>query len=357
MPEDARQLSFPPGTELVFGPQAERRQFISDTIAAVFRGWGFTDIVLPAFDFADTFEGDETELYSLIDREGRRLILRADFTLIAAKALAIELRRDPRQIRASYDGRVYRFAPSGHGHRVEVPQRGLEWINAGGPVYDAALVMLARECLSAVGAGDAVIVIGHGGFINAALGDAGRSERRLIEALDHKNPSRIRELATRIGLPEATTALLEALPMLTGGTEVFDAARKFKLSRQAEAQLSQLEELDALLREASVTSGVIYDLGEVRRSSYYSGFMFKVYHAGVGEDLGGGGRYDRLFDRFNLNVPALGLGFNLARLAEATSRNGYSGKCEVVAPAGADSLKRIAQLRAAGEAVRLEGGA
>ena len=161
MSGDVKQLSFPPGTELVFGPQAARRQFISDRIAGVFRGWGFTEIILPAFDSGETFEGlgepgDETELYHLVDREGRQLTLRADFTLIAAKALAMELRRDARPIRASYEGRVYRFAPSGHGHRVEQTQRGLEWVNAPGPVYDAAVVMMARESLQAVGADDAI---------------------------------------------------------------------------------------------------------------------------------------------------------------------------------------------------------
>lgn len=360
MAASTRQLSFPPGTELVFGPQAARRQFISERIAAVFRGWGFTEIVLPAFDSGETFEqpddsSEPTELYHLVDREGRRLTLRADFTLIASKALAIELRRDPRPIRASYEGRVYRFAPGGHGHRVEQSQRGLEWVNASGPVYDAAVLMMARECLASVGADDAIIVAGHAGFIHALLGEAGRRERRLLEALDHKNPSRIRELAQRIGLETETAALLEALPLLTGGPEVFQAARQFKLSSQAEFALSELESLYSLLSDAGVSNNLLLDLGEVRRSDYYSGFMFKIYHKAVGEDLGGGGRYDRLFDRFEMDVPAVGFGFNLARLAEATSRNGYADPNaeKVSAKGGADALKRIRQLRESGTSVDL----
>jgi ATP phosphoribosyltransferase regulatory subunit len=349
MPGDAKLLSFPPGTELVFGPQAARRQWISDSISAVFRGWSFDEIVLPSFDAADTFEGlgGETELY--------RLILRADFTLIAAKAIALELRRAKRQVRASYEGRVYRFAPSGHGHRVEHTQRGLEWVNAAGPIYDAAVLMMVRECLRAVGASDALTVVGHAGFIHAVLGEHGRAERRLIEALDRKNPSRIRELAQRTGLPAQTAALLEALPLLTGGPEVFAAARKFKLSPEADSALRELEALHALITEAGGADGVLIDLGEVRRSDYYSGFMFKIYHRAVGEELGGGGRYDRLFDRFDMDVPAVGFGFNLARLAEATSANGYTnGKAARVGDsAGASGLARILKLRAVGDTVEL----
>ncbi|MCA8919104.1 MAG: ATP phosphoribosyltransferase regulatory subunit [Planctomycetes bacterium] len=362
MGSDAKQLSFPPGTELVFGPQAERRQFISDRVAGVFRGWGFTEIVLPAFDSGDTFEGlsesgDENELYHLVDREGRRLTLRADFTLIAAKALAMDLRREPRQIRASYEGRVYRFAPSGHGHRVEQAQRGLEWVNASGAVYDAAVVMMARECLQSVGADDAIIVVGHAGFIHAVLGEAGRRERRLLEALDNKNPSRIRQLAQRIGLDAETGALLEALPLLTGGPEVFENARKFNLSDGAAKALSDLEALYSMLDDAGAAANLLVDLGEVRRSDYYSGFMFKVYHHAVGESLGGGGRYDRLFDRFDMDVPAVGFGFNLARLAEATSTNAYADGApeSVKASDGTDALKRIREIRTKGGSVNLVG--
>jgi hypothetical protein len=85
------------------------------------------------------------------------------------------------------------------------------------------------------------------------------------------------------------------LPLLTGGPDVFAAVRKFKLGAEADAALRDLEALHALLAEAGVADRVLIDLGEVRRSDYYSGFMFKVYHQAVGEDLGGGGRYDRLF--------------------------------------------------------------
>lgn len=360
MARDAKQLSFPPGTELVFGPQAERRQYISDRIAEVFRGWGFNEIVLPAFDTGDTFEDapgltDETELYHLTDREGRRLTLRADFTLIAAKALAMDLKRENRPVRACYEGRVYRFAPSGHGHRVEQTQRGLEWLNAPGPVYDAAVVMIARECLQAAGAEDALVVIGHAGFIHAVLGEKGRAERRLLEALDHKNPTRIGEVAGRVGLDADTVELLQELPLMTGGPDVLARARARTLNDDARRALDELEVLHGLLVDAGVAERVLVDLGEVRRADYYSGFMFKIYHPGVGEEIGGGGRYDRLFERFGMDVPAVGCGFNLARMAEAASRNGYVDDAHLIVDPRrpTEALKEIAKRRAMGQGVVL----
>jgi ATP phosphoribosyltransferase regulatory subunit len=157
-------------------------------------------------------------------------------------------------------------------------------------------------------------------------------------------------------LPPDTAALLEALPLLTGGPEVLAAARKFNLAQQADASLRELELLHTLLTEAGV-SGVLIDLGEVRRADYYSGFMFKVYQRDVGEALGGGGRYDRLFDRFDMHVPAVGFGFNLARLAEATAENGYANgaPARVADTSGAAGLKRVLEIRGSGGAVSLGG--
>jgi ATP phosphoribosyltransferase regulatory subunit len=358
----ARDLAFTPGTELVFGPQAARRRQVSDTIARISRGWGFTDIILPSFDDRRTFDGvdaPDSDLYRFMDHEGRWLTLRADFTLIAAKALAIELRREPRMIRASYEGRVFRFQSSGHGARVEQTQRGLEWVNARGVVFDAAALCIASECISELGLKDATLVVGHAGFIAAVLGERGKSDRALLEAIDHKNAARIQELAHRRGIEKARADLLTELPSLCGGPEVIARARAKATSVEAKAALDELEALAKLLRESGAGFTPLFDLGEVRQFSYYSGMMFKVYHPQVGGDLGGGGRYDKLFDRYGLDVPAVGFGFDLARVTDALPRNENGGENAVTtvnARNGAIALREALEARAKGQSVALAEG-
>ncbi len=358
----SRDLAFAPGTELVFGPQAARRRQVSDTLARISRGWGFTDIILPSFDDRRTFEGAEahdSDLYRFMDREGRWLTLRADFTLIAAKALAIELRRQPRMIRASYEGRVFRFQSSGHGARVEQTQRGLEWVNARGIVFDAATLCIASECLAELGLKEATLVIGHAGFVAAVLGERGKNDRALLEAIDHKNAARIAELAHRRGIEKARADLLVELPSLCGVPEVIARARDMAPNDEAKAALDELETLAKLLREAGAAFTPLFDLGEVRQFSYYSGMMFKVYHPLVGDDLGGGGRYDKLFDRYGLDVPAVGFGFDLARVTEALPRGEIGGEgalTAVNARNGAVALREALEARAKGQGVALAEG-
>lgn len=361
MAATAKDLTFPPGTELVFGPQAARRGYVNDTVARVFAGWGFSEIMLPSFDARRTFSapGDDPGAYTLIDREGRGLSLRADFTQVAAKALAIELRRERRTIRACYEGRVYRFQPSGHGARVESSQRGLEWVNVRGAAYDAATLLIARECLDALGLSQAVAVVGHAAFVNAALGEKGRSDRALLEAIDHKNPARILELAHRRGLDPKSAELLAQLPRLCGGPEVLDQARALAHDAQAKSALEELAAVVRLLDSVGgLKRGVLIDLGEVRRFDYYSGVMFKLYHPEVGDDLGGGGRYDRLFDRYGMDVPAVGLGLDIARVTDALPRKDLNGEAppQPINVAMADSLSQALKARAQGKAVALEGG-
>ncbi len=362
MATNAKDLTFPPGTEIVFGPQAHRRSYVNDTIARVFAGWSFSEIILPSFDARQTFagaSGDDPDAYTMIDREGNALALRADFTQIAAKALAIELRRENRTIRACYEGRVYRFQPSGHGARVEQSQRGLEWVNVRGAIYDAATILIARECLDALGLDDAALVVGHAGFVNAALGERGRADRALLEAVDHKNPARIREIAKRRGLDDKSAELLAQLPSLCGGAEVLKEARALAPRPEAAKALDELAEIAKLLEAVGgLKGGILIDLGEVRRFEYYSGTMFKIYHPRVGDDLGGGGRYDRLFDRYGLDVPAVGLGLDIARVTDALPRedvNGHAKPQNVAASKGAAALKDLLKARGEGKVVALEG--
>lgn len=351
---------FPAGTELVFGPLAAKQRLVGGMVASVMHGWGFTELILPAFDHAETFKGSaaERDLYHFTDRAGQQLTLCADFTRIAAKALAPMLDdNNSQKIRATYEGRVFRFQPSGHGNRVEQFQRGLEWINAGGRIYDAAVLMIVREILQTTGLTDARVVAGHAGFVQAILGKSGQADPRLLEAIDQKNPTRILELAQRLGMNDETCELLATLPMLTGDISVLETAEKLSLPTAAKAALQELREIYNLLKEAGQHDHLMFDLGEVRRFNYYSGFMFKIYHNAVGTEIGGGGRYDKLFNHHGHDAPAVGFGLDTGLLAKAIKGDANADLLKCVAGSGSELLKAAAQARLNGDAIEFGGDA
>lgn len=51
--------------------------------------------------------------------------------------------------------------------------------------------------------------------------------------------------------------------------------------------------------------------------SYYTGIVFEAYAGNIGFPIGNGGRYDKLFEKFNREKSATGFGIHLDRLLEA----------------------------------------
>ena len=78
----------------------------------------------------------------------------------------------------------------------------------------------------------------------------------------------------------------------------------------------QLREVWRQVSAAGLSQYVLFDMGEVRKMEYYSGLVFDIYAEGVGGEIGGGGRYDRLIGRFGRDLPATGFAFDLDRLLQ-----------------------------------------
>jgi ATP phosphoribosyltransferase regulatory subunit HisZ len=119
----------------------------------------------------------------------------------------------------------------------------------------------------------------------------------------------LHELVTRdfVGLEREVARYgepaLARVPQLRGGAEVLDEAPEATGLREV---------LDRLSPE--LADRVIFDLGLAHNLGYYTGAVFEVYDAGLGQPLGGGGRYDDLIGRFGADVPACGWALNVERL-------------------------------------------
>jgi ATP phosphoribosyltransferase len=54
---------------------------------------------------------------------------------------------------------------------------------------------------------------------------------------------------------------------------------------------------------------------------YYTGMRFDIYAPGIGQRLGGGGRYDNTLEQFGRDLPAAGFALDLDRIVEALNNN------------------------------------
>jgi len=362
-----RLLEVPPGVQCFVGDEVRRRRAIERQVLAIFEGWSYEEIIPPLFDYADVFSGPalSARTYSFVGRDGSLLALRPDFTSLLAKIAAGRLGQRPAPLRLYYSGEVLRYELPRAGRQGELFQMGLELLGGEERAADAEVLAVAAECLTAIGAQDWVLALGHvgvfGGLLEGSALDAAQLDA-LRERVESKSPDGIREVlhATHVA-PEVTEAVVK-LADLSGGVSVLDDARDaFVDVPAARAAVDDLAGLVAALVEAGLGEHLAIDLGEVRGLDYYTGLVVRIYVRGLGFEVGSGGRYDGLLGRFGRPLPAVGLMFGLDPLAAALEqRPGPEARVPRAATVrDADlgrALVRAIRERAAGTRVRLEAG-
>ncbi|HET7600804.1 MAG TPA: ATP phosphoribosyltransferase regulatory subunit [Gemmatimonadales bacterium] len=309
--------AIPPGALDLTGDAVRRRRALQRAMLAVLEGAGYEELSPPTFEYEDVFRraggADVAErLIRFVDRDGRILALRYDFTSSIARVAATRFAGAARPLRLSYSGTVYRQEPERGGRARETLQVGAELLGQGDAAADVEIVRLTLALLKAAGLSDFQLNLGHAGVLAgglAALDETLRADvRRWIDRKDRGSLAR----ALR-GRGDDARALLE-LPFVIGRRDALDAALR-GAPDGARAGLEHLAALDAALEPAE-RGHIVYDLGEVRGLDYYTGIHFELFVAGAGRAAGAGGRYDELMGRFGMAMPAVGVSLDLDALAE-----------------------------------------
>lgn len=302
----------PTGTHDVLPPESARWQELVRRFASRVERAGYRLIVTPVFEHAEVFErvGLATdivrkEMYELVDRGGRRLVLRPEGTAAVVRAFA--------QHRPGSPWKVWYLAPH---FRYERPQRGrfrqhhqvgLEALGVDDPALDVEVIALGDGFLRDLGLrGTSLLVNSLGdaacrpGYL-ALLRDHLRAhEERLCEdsrARYGENPLRVLDCRR-----PACVEVTERAPQLF--EHLCDSCR---------AHFQRVQHgLDAL--------GIKYEIAPrlVRGLDYYVRTTFEFVSDALDaaqNAVGGGGRYDGLSAEMGGEpVPGIGFGMGIERL-------------------------------------------
>ena len=315
----ARQL--PHGLTDLFFKEAAAKTELEGTLAATFRQWGYSRIILPTFEYYESLATDaspqlQDEMYRFFDREGRLLALRPDMTVPTARVVGTKLHDRPLPLRFYYLGNVFRHEEPQAGRRREFTQAGIELIGAGTPEADAEVVSVAIAALRAIGVANFQINLGQVAFLQAILSDSGLTNgdtRRLEGAIDRKNDAAVQRVLVDLGIEGPTARAISAIPHLCGGGSVLREAKRLATNARAIQAIEHLDAVCELLRNEGVAEHIILDLGQVRRMDYYTGISFVGYVEGLGFPICGGGRYDELVSNYGPNMPAVGFALGVER--------------------------------------------
>jgi ATP phosphoribosyltransferase regulatory subunit len=332
--------------------EAMRAQFLE-----LMRTHGYELVAPPLLEYAESLlidGSDDMDLrsFKLVDQlSGRTLALRADITPQVARIDAHLLNRQG-IARLCYAGSVLHTQPVGLTRTRELLQIGAELYGHGGLESDLEIQRLMLQALALLGVEGVHLDLGHVGVFRALVNHAGLDrelENALFAALQNKDHATLQTLVQPLdaGLREA---LLSLTALYGDCADVLARARRLLPAYPAvAAALDELDVVSAALKPLVAHVGI--DLADLRGYHYHSGMVFAAYHAGSHDAIALGGRYDDLGKSFGRARAATGFSMDLRQLYRLLPVQ--MSMAGIRAPASADAAlrDRIAELRAAGEAV------
>ncbi|NLH36412.1 MAG: ATP phosphoribosyltransferase regulatory subunit, partial [Lactococcus chungangensis] len=237
--------------------------------------------------------------YHLFDKHGDLLVIRPDVTQSIARVVATTKVTLP--IKFSYSGKVFRNHDELKGLQNERMQAGIEIIGFDAAVAITEALDLAKSSLHLAGVKDYRIELSHAGILHTifAAFDTAQAER-LASRIKHKSITGLTEFVKQN--PSEFDAFLRQLPRLFGPADkVLAEAKKLVTNPEILAGLAEIENLSHDFALSTV------DLGMLAKKDYYTGVMFRVFSDKVPYAFLSGGRYDKLFERFDAGaVSAVG---------------------------------------------------
>ncbi|HLR64758.1 MAG TPA: ATP phosphoribosyltransferase regulatory subunit [Pseudogracilibacillus sp.] len=291
-------------------------------VKQTFQSYGYEEILTSAFGQYDLYAQmngtvNHHEMIKTIDNTGQVLVLRPDVTIPLTERLARRAKTIKSDLRYFYVHDVYRQSETDVRDR-ETLQAGVEYFGNVSLEADAEVIALAADIFKCNDINQFTIEIGHAGFFKQFVQQLSLSDDQLTELISYiraKNVPDLERFTSRIQMSDAEKEILVTLPFLYGQKEsVFEKAAKLPLSEQLNQTLSNLSEICHVLENYGIKEEIVIDLSLINHMDYYSGIIFQGFVKKVGKPILMGGRYDRLSEKFNAHIPAIGFAVDIPTL-------------------------------------------
>lgn len=305
-----------------------KKNIIERNILGLFNHYGYQQVQTPTFEYFDIYHyrrGTENEknLYKFFNREGDILALRPDVTPSIARYMATFYNHTKGPKRFCYLGNVFYNNENYQGKLREYTQAGVECIGIAGAEADAESIAMAINSLLASGLTKFQMDIGHVGYFNGLVKEAGidsDTQETLRTLIDEKNYIGLEEIIAELDIDETSKTALIDIPKLFGSVEILEKAKTYTTNSVSIDALERVQEVYEILQDYGLTQYVSFDLGTVSKLQYYTGIIFKGYTYDVGDSVVDGGRYDNLLGTFSYDATAVGFAVKIDDLLNAISR-------------------------------------
>ena len=337
--------SVPPSGFRDFLPKnLELRQKVSQTISRIYRSFGFEPIETSALENLEVLTGkgggENEKLIFKVLKRGEKLTealekseeladlgLRFDLTLPLARFYAAHQNDLPKPFKAFHIAPVWRAERAQKGRYREFTQCDLDIIGSENWMAEVEVISAILAVFEKLSIKDVSVHLNDRALVYAALNQAGVPQDRQVEVcitldkLDKIGEKGVfAELHDKFSL-DSTTVVNAAKLIMDKPAEIG------KFDSIAPEQARGIKNILEKLKDAAGNQGqnCFFNSSLMRGFDYYTGPVFEFRHPKLSGSLGGGGRYDRLLEKFGVpSIAACGGSIGFERLILLLEELGHS---------------------------------
>ncbi|MBL6649208.1 MAG: histidine--tRNA ligase [Flavobacteriaceae bacterium] len=370
----------PKGTRDFLPLELSKRNYIINILRRNFKNFGFSEIETPALEKSSTLldkygsEGDKlvfkilnsgdkvkkADILSLQSGDLNSFVrsvsekgLKYDLTVPLARFVSQHQNEIIFPFKRFQIQNVWRADRPQHGRFQEFTQCDADVIGSNSIIQEIELIKMYDSIFNQLGFKDLVLKINHRGILKglACHFGADKNIMKFISALDKIDKIGVDKVLEEIKLISSNFSEKQLKNILS--EKEFDLTYLKKIFIKNSDSILAIDEIDQILNFFSsnnLVNDLKFDLRLARGLNYYTGTIIEVSsktNTRIGS-IGGGGRYDDLTSKFNLNnMSGVGISFGLDRiyllLEESNLFPEYLDKSFefMVANFGIDNLKFI----------------
>jgi len=321
----------------LYGPEMRVRDYLIATAIDVFQKFGYEPLDSPVMELWETLsakggEDVEAETFKFTDKGEREVGLRFDLTVPLARIAATNPHL-PKPFKRYAIGKAWRYDRPQAGRYREFEQADVDIVGTDNPAADAEVTLVALEFLRRVFEKDYVIKINNRKVLKGLTEKAGVSDTlafecfRAIDKLDKIGRDGVLEELKARGIgKQESDFLLDAILIKGSGVAPLQEFREVLSGSAIGIEgVDELRLMAEIFEDTGVNEFTVFDMSLARGLDYYTGPVFEGKYLGepdVGSILGGG-RYDRLIEKFGgPPTPATGISLGIGRMIEVVMARG-----------------------------------
>lgn len=291
---------------------------IENDLRHIFVEHGYLEVLMPSFEYVELYNDmdigiDEEKMFQYINYEGKRVALRVDFTVPLARLYSSQ--KENGEKRYCYFGKVYRKEKRHKGRSSEFFQAGIELLGKAGVVGDLECLELVLETMQCLRLKTLRIEMGSAQFYNRLVEIV--DDEKFVNILKRRDLSAMKDFVESHHFESHLHDLLLMLPQAFGDIQVLYQVQSLiddPLLKEA------IEECIHLYQQSKMKDILTFDLAMTPMMKYYTGIMLKGYSPYSAEPIMNGGRYDKLMNHFQRQVPAIGFSYDLSHILKALEK-------------------------------------